>query len=36
MTHAFLAHVTDTLARIEADGMTKRERLITAPQGART
>ena len=22
MTHAFLAHVTDTLARIEADGMT--------------
>ena len=36
MTHAFLAHVTDTLARIEADGMTKRERLITAPQGSRT
>ncbi|MEO0667807.1 MAG: glycine C-acetyltransferase [Pseudomonadota bacterium] len=36
MTHAFLAHVTDTLAQIEADGMLKRERLITAPQGART
>ena len=36
MTHAFLAHVTDTLAQIEADGMTKREREITAPQGART
>ncbi|WP_299684712.1 glycine C-acetyltransferase [uncultured Tateyamaria sp.] len=36
MTHAFLAHVTDTLAQIEADGMTKREREITGPQGART
>ena len=36
MTHAFLAHVTDTLAQIEADGMTKREREITSPQGART
>ncbi len=36
MTARFLAHVTDTLARIEADGMTKVERLITAPQGART
>ncbi|MEL6888740.1 MAG: glycine C-acetyltransferase [Pseudomonadota bacterium] len=36
MTHAFLTHVTDTLAQIEADGMLKRERLITAPQGART
>ena len=35
MTHAFLTHITDTLARIEADGMTKRERLITSPQGGR-
>jgi len=36
MTARFLAHVTDTLAQIEADGMFKREREITAPQGART
>jgi len=35
MTHAFLSHITDTLAGIEADGMTKRERLITSPQGGR-
>lgn len=33
MTQTFLSHVTDTLAQIEADGMTKRERLITSPQG---
>ncbi|WP_223425200.1 glycine C-acetyltransferase [Tateyamaria pelophila] len=33
MTHAFLTHMTETLARIDADGMTKRERLITSPQG---
>ena len=33
MTNAYLAHVTDTLAQIEADGMTKRERMITSPQG---
>lgn len=35
MTHAFLSHVTDTLAQIEADGMLKREREITSPQGGR-
>ncbi len=35
MTQAFLTHMTDTLARIEADGMTKRERLMTSPQGGR-
>ncbi|MEO1000153.1 MAG: glycine C-acetyltransferase [Pseudomonadota bacterium] len=35
MTHAFLTHVTDTLAQIEADGMLKREREITSPQGGR-
>lgn len=33
MTHAFLTHVTETLAQIEADGMTKRERLMTSAQG---
>ena len=32
---AFLDHLTGTLARIEADGLMKRERLITSPQGAR-
>ena len=32
--HPFLAHLTDTLAAIEADGLTKRERLITTPQSA--
>ena len=31
---AFLSHLTETLARIEAEGLTKRERLITSPQGA--
>ncbi|WP_415922491.1 glycine C-acetyltransferase [Tateyamaria sp. SN6-1] len=36
MTERFLAQVTDTLAQIEADGMMKREREITAPQAART
>ncbi|GGX39518.1 2-amino-3-ketobutyrate coenzyme A ligase [Tateyamaria omphalii] len=35
MTHAFLTHVIDTLAQIEADGMMKREREITSPQGGR-
>ncbi len=30
---AFLDHVRDTLAAIEAEGLTKRERLITSPQG---
>jgi len=32
MTQAFLTHITDTLAQIDADGMMKRERLITSPQ----
>ena len=35
MTPAFLSQITDTLARIDADGMTKRERLITSPQAGR-
>lgn len=34
MTHAYLDHITETLAQIEADGMMKRERMITSPQGA--
>lgn len=34
MTQAFLSHITDTLAQIEADGMMKRERMITSPQGS--
>ncbi|MFG6589764.1 glycine C-acetyltransferase [Sulfitobacter sp. 1A12157] len=33
MTQAFLSHVTDTLSEIDAEGMMKRERLITTPQG---
>jgi glycine C-acetyltransferase len=33
MTKAFLDHITDTLAEIDAEGMMKRERLITTPQG---
>jgi glycine C-acetyltransferase len=33
MTEAFLDHITDTLAEIDAEGMMKRERLITTPQG---
>lgn len=32
---AFLNHLTDVLAGIEADGLLKRERLITSAQGAR-
>ena len=32
MTTAFLNHMTDTLAQIDAEQMTKRERLITSPQ----
>ncbi|QJF53032.1 glycine C-acetyltransferase [Roseobacter ponti] len=35
MTHAFLDHISDTLNRIEADGMMKRERMITSAQGGR-
>lgn len=31
---AFLSHLTQTLAQIEADGLMKRERLITGAQGA--
>ncbi|MFN3644266.1 MAG: glycine C-acetyltransferase [Gemmobacter sp.] len=30
---AFLDHITGTLAQIEAEGLTKRERLIASPQG---
>ncbi len=33
MTQAFLTHITDALSQIQADGMMKRERLITSPQG---
>jgi glycine C-acetyltransferase len=32
--HPFLAHLSDTLAGIEAEGLYKRERLITTPQSA--
>jgi len=35
MTDVFLDHIGATLARIEADGLTKRERLIESPQGGR-
>ena len=34
-TVSFLDHLRETLAAIEAEGLTKRERLITGPQGAR-
>ncbi|KIC47489.1 2-amino-3-ketobutyrate CoA ligase [Ruegeria sp. ANG-S4] len=33
MADAFLSHVTDTLAQIESEGLYKRERMITSPQG---
>ena len=33
MSTAFLDHITSTLADIDAEGLTKRERLITSPQG---
>jgi len=33
MTQAYLDHINETLAQIDADGMMKRERLITSPQG---
>ncbi|CAD0186530.1 2-amino-3-ketobutyrate coenzyme A ligase [Ruegeria sp. THAF57] len=33
MADTFLSHVTDTLAQIEAEGLYKRERMITSPQG---
>ncbi|MFZ2098991.1 MAG: aminotransferase class I/II-fold pyridoxal phosphate-dependent enzyme, partial [Oricola sp.] len=32
MSQAFLSHLTDALARIEAEGLTKRERAIVSPQ----
>ncbi|MCQ0090909.1 glycine C-acetyltransferase [Roseovarius sp. M141] len=35
MTAAFLTQISETLASIEAEGMMKRERLITSPQGGR-
>jgi glycine C-acetyltransferase len=34
MAQSFLAHLSETLAGIEAEGLTKRERLITTPQAA--
>jgi len=33
MSQAFLRHVTTTLHQIESEGLTKRERMITSPQG---
>ena len=33
MTHAYLDHITTMLSEIEAEGMMKRERMITSPQG---
>ena len=33
MSNAFLTHISDTLTQIEADGLYKRERMITSPQG---
>lgn len=35
MTQAYLSHITETLASIDAEGMMKRERMITSPQGGR-
>ncbi|MCR8825392.1 glycine C-acetyltransferase [Pseudosulfitobacter koreensis] len=35
MTQAFLSHITQTLADIDAEGLTKVERLITSPQGGK-
>jgi glycine C-acetyltransferase len=34
MADGFLAHLTGVLAGIEAEGLTKRERLIEGAQGA--
>ncbi|APE45017.1 glycine C-acetyltransferase [Sulfitobacter alexandrii] len=34
MTEAYLKHIDDILTQIEADGMMKKERLITSPQAA--
>ncbi len=33
MADAFLSHISDTLTQIEAEGLYKRERMITSPQG---
>ncbi|WP_299413940.1 glycine C-acetyltransferase [uncultured Sulfitobacter sp.] len=33
MTRSYLAHITETLAQIDADGMMKHERMMTSPQG---
>ncbi len=33
MSDAFLTHIRDTLSTIQAEGLMKRERLITSPQG---
>lgn len=33
MADSFIAHVTDTLKQIESEGLMKRERMITSPQG---
>jgi glycine C-acetyltransferase len=35
MSYAFLSHIRSTLDDIEAAGLTKRERLLTGPQGGR-
>lgn len=35
MATALLEHIRDTLGQIEAEGLTKRERQITSPQGTR-
>ena len=33
--NAFLNHITETLAQIDAEGMMKRERLISSPQAGK-
>ena len=33
--NAFLNHITETLAQIYAEGMMKRERLISSPQAGK-
>ncbi len=33
MSDAFLSHISNTLTQIEAEGLYKRERMITSPQG---
>ena len=34
MIQAFLSDITETLTQIDAEGLTKRERLISSPQGS--